>query len=248
MIRWLGWRATGLRTFGGVVYLTAQEMAEFDRGAIEEFGIDELILMENAGIAVARAARRLLDGDAAGKKVGVLVGKGNNGGDGLVAARHLLNQGAQVSLILAEGRAGLRDLPAKQLEMIEKMGVGLTGPEPGMRGANLLVDALLGYNLRGNPKEPLAGLIVRANASKTRILAVDIPSGLDATTGDPGDPCIVADTTVTLGLPKVGFLNPGARKQVGRLYLADISFPPRLYAKYGQEVGLFGRDSLVPFW
>ncbi|MDG7008437.1 MAG: NAD(P)H-hydrate epimerase [Nitrososphaerota archaeon] len=237
-----------MRTQGDVVFLTAQEMAELDRSAIEEFGIDELVLMENAGLAVANAARRLLGGDTAGKKIGVLVGKGNNGGDGLVAARHLQNWGAQVSLVLAGDRADLKALPAKHLEIVEKMGALPVGPESGLRGAHLLVDALLGYNLKGDPKEPLAGLIRRANASKTKILAVDIPSGLDATTGDPGEPCIAADTTVTLGLPKVGFLSPGARKYVGRLYLADISFPNLLYARYAQKAGLFGRDTLVAIW
>jgi len=240
--------AIGLRIQEGFVYVTAQEMAEFDRSAIVDFGIDELILMENAGLAVANAARRLLGGDATGKKIGVLVGKGNNGGDGLVAARHLQNWGAQVNLVLAGDRADLKELPAKHLEVVESMGARPTGPDSGLGGGDLLVDALLGYNLRGNPKEPLAGMIRRANDSRMRILAVDIPSGLDATTGEPGDPCVIADTTVTLGLPKVGFLNPRARRCLGRLYLADISFPTLLYAKYGQKDGLFGRDSLVTVW
>jgi len=237
-----------LITQGGLVYLTAQEMAEFDRSTIEDFGIDELVLMENAGLAVANVARRLLGGDTTGKKIMVLVGKGNNGGDGLVAARHLQNWGAQVDLVLAGDRADLKDLPARHLEIAERAGARPTGPESGLVGAQLLVDALLGYNLRGDPREPLAGIIRRANASKTLILAVDIPSGLDATTGDPWDPCIVADTTVTLGLPKVGFLNPNAKRHLGRLYLADISFPALLYAKYNQKDGLFGRDSLVAVW
>ena len=237
-----------MRTQGGFVYLTAQEMAEFDRSAIEEFGIDELVLMENAGLAVANVARRLLGGDVTGKRDGVLVGKGNNGGDGLVAARHLQNWGAQVRPVLAGERADLKALPAKQLEIVEKMGALPVGPEAGLREAHLVVDALLGYNLKGNPTEPLAELIRSANASKAKILAVDIPSGLDATTGDPGEPCIIADTTVTLGLPKAGFLGPRARKHVGRLYLADISFPTLLYARYTQKADLFGRDSLVTIW
>lgn len=237
-----------MKTRKGLVYLTAQEMAEFDRMAIEDFGIDEVILMENAGLAVANVARRLLGGDTTGKKVGVLVGKGNNGGDGLVAARHLQNWGAQVNLVLAPDRRDLRDLPTRELEMAEKTGALAVGHGSGLGRAHLLVDALLGYNIRGNPKEPLAGLIERANASKTRILAVDIPSGLDATTGEPGDPCIVADTTVTLGLPKAGFLSPRAKRCVGRLCLADISFPPPLYARYAQKEGLFARESLVTVW
>ena len=237
-----------MRIQGGLAYLTAQEMAEFDRSAIQDFGIDELVLMENAGLAIAHGARRLLGGDAVGKRIGVLVGKGNNGGDGLVAARHLRNWGARVDLLLAGDKADMRDLPAKHLEIAERMGAHPTGPESDLGGAHLLVDALLGYNLRGSPKEPLAGMIRRANASRKRILSVDIPSGLDASTGDPGDPCIVADTTITLGLPKVGFLAPGARKYVGKLYLADISFPSLLYARCGQRENLFGQESLVRIW
>ncbi len=237
-----------MKTKGGFVYLTAQEMAEFDRSAIEDYRIDELVLMENAGLAVANVARQMLGGDADRKRIGVLVGKGNNGGDGLVAARHLQNWGAQVDLVLAGGRADLKALPTKHLEIAERMGGRPMGAESDVSGAHLLVDALLGYNLKGNPKEPLTGMINRANASNVRILAVDIPSGLDATTGNPGSPCIAADTTVTLGLPKVGFLSPEAGKYVGKLYLADISFPALLYAKYGQKDSLFGKDSLVRVW
>ena len=231
-----------------MVYLTAGEMAEFDRAAIEDFGIDEVVLMENAGLATANLAGQVLGGDVAGKRVTFLVGKGNNGGDGLVAARHLHNRGATTKLVLAGGTSDLRELPAKQLAILEKMGVHPSGPGPRLVGADLLVDALLGYNLRGNPREPLAEVIRRANSSRVPILAVDIPSGLDATTGEPGDPCMVAEETLTLGLPKAGFLSPRARIHVGSLYLADISFPDRLYASNSQKPGLFSRGPLVRIW
>jgi hydroxyethylthiazole kinase-like uncharacterized protein yjeF len=234
-----------LRIQKGLVYLTAEEMAEFDRAAIEDFGIDEIILMENAGVVVAHAARRLLDGKIEGRKICCLVGKGNNGGDGLVAMRHLHNWGAKAKVVLGGDRIDLREMPAKQLSIIEKMGIPVGGPDEDFDGAELLVDALFGYNLKGNPREPTAGLIRRANSSKIKALAVDIPSGLDATTGDPGDPCIVAKATVSLGLPKTGFLNPEARRLLGSLYVADISFPDALYAKHSQKKGLFAKDSLV---
>lgn len=230
------------------VYLTAHEMAEFDRTAIEDFGIDEPLLMENAGASVAVVARQMLGGSVAGRKVCVLVGKGNNGGDGLVAARHMCNWGARVSLILGGGRADLRATPARQMAVLEKLGVGSSGPEAGIPGADLLVDALLGYNAQGDPKEPLAGLIRRANLSRVRTLAVDLPSGLDATTGRPGNPCIKADSTVTLGLPKTGFLNPEARDLVGTLYVADISFPDQVYRKFSQDRGVFAKEAIVRVW
>ncbi len=234
-----------MRSKGGFVYLTAEEMAEFDRTAIEDFGIGEPVLMENAGVAVARVARLMLGRRVEGKAISFMVGKGNNGGDGLVAARHLHNWGARVSLVPAAQKSDFREVPALQLAILEKMGVTLARPDSGFASADLLVDALLGYNARGDPREPLAGMIRRANASKIRILAVDLPSGLDATTGRPGDPCVAADATVTLGLPKLGFLNPEAKRYVGELFLADLSFPGAVYRRYAQKRGLFREDSLV---
>ena len=237
-----------MQTKEGLAYLTAEEMAEFDRAAIEDFRIDEPLLMENAGAAVARVARMMLDGRVDGRKISCLVGKGNNGGDGLVAARHLHNWGANVNLALGGEPSELKDLPAKQLSILEKMGVGSSGPETRVSDSDLVIDALFGYNLKGNPREPAAEMIRRANSSKVRILAVDIPSGLDASTGAPGDPCVVAAVTVTLGLPKAGFLGPEARRYLGGLYVADISFPTSLYRKYSQDRRLFSEDSLFRVW
>lgn len=237
-----------LKLEGKLVYLTAREMAEFDRMAIEDFGIDELLLMENAGASAAAVARRMMGGTVEGRRICLLVGKGNNGGDGLVAARHLHNWGAKVALVLGEERTDLREVPAKQMRILEKMGVGSSGPGAGIPEADLLVDALLGYNAIGDPKEPLAGLIRQANSTKVRTLAVDLPSGLDATTGKPGEPCVRADSTVTLGLPKVGFLNPEARSYVGELFLADISFPDLVYRKYSQDRGIFAQGTIVKVW
>ena len=234
-----------MKSDGGMVYLTADEMAELDRTAVEEFGIDVLVLMENAGLAVANLARRMLGGSVAGRKVFCLVGKGNNGGDGLVAARHLHNWGAQVAVVLGERRADLRDGPARQLGVVEKMGLEIGGPEKELGGSELLIDALLGYSSRGDPREPVAGLIRRANGSAVQILAVDLPSGLDATSGAPREPCVRARATVTFGLPKTGFLNTKSRRFVGELYVADISLPAELYRRYAQEASIFGKDNLV---
>lgn len=237
-----------MRTEEGFVYLTAQEMAEFDRIAIEDFGIEELVLMENAGVAIARVAKMMLGGKVAGRSISCLVGKGNNGGDGVVAARHLHNWGADVRIALGGERTELREIPAKQVMIAEKMGIRSSGPQTSFLESDLLVDALFGYSLRGDPREPAASMISQANASRVRILAADIPSGLDATTGEAGEPCIAADTTVTLGLPKVGFLNPEARKRVGALYLADISFPAALYQRYSQSRTVFEKEPLVRVW
>ena len=233
---------------GGLVYLTAEEMAEADRMAIEDYGIDVIALMENAGVATARLAKKMLGGDVGGKNVCCIAGRGNNGGAGLDAARHLNDWGARVRVILAGERSDLRDVPARQLATVDRMGIPIVGSGEDLGDARLVVDALLGYGSRGSPREPVAGMIRRCNASKVPILAVDIPSGMDATSGEPGDPTIEARVTVTFGLPKTGFLNPRARRYVGELYLADISMPSRIYASYSVRNGLFAKDAFVRIW
>ena len=233
---------------GVLVYLTAKEMADADREAIEDYGIDVLALMENAGVATAQLVRKILGGDVQEREVLCLVGRGNNGGDGLVAARHLHNWGADVQVILSGEKSDLRDVPARQMAIVEKMGIPVTNAGVEFGKASLLVDALLGYGSRGDPREPVAGVIRKANESKVPVLAVDIPSGLDATTGEPGDPAIVAKATVTFGLPKTGFLNPQARRHVGELYLADISMPSEIYGALSVGRELFAKDSLIRIW
>jgi len=230
------------------VYLTAEEMAEADRAAIEDFGIDVVALMENAGFATAQLARKMLGNDVDGREVCCLAGKGNNGGDGLVAARRLHGWGCRVTVVLGSKRSELRDIPARQLSSVERNGIPVLDSEGDFGGAELLIDGLLGYGSKGNPREPTSGLIRRANSSGIPILAVDIPSGLDATTGQPSDPCIAANATVTFGLPKTGFLDPRAREKVGELYLADISLPKPIYSRYAQSPAIFGKDTLVRVW
>jgi NAD(P)H-hydrate epimerase len=111
-------------------------------------------------------------------------------------------------------------------------------------GVDLIVDALIGYSLTGDPAEPFACLIRWANAQPAPVLSLDTPSGLDVTTGVPARPCVRATATLTLALPKTGL--PGAR-EAGHLYLADISVPPLLYRRMAIEVGdLFGDASIVP--
>jgi NAD(P)H-hydrate epimerase len=237
-----------LKTEGGLVYLTAEELAEADRVAIQEFGMDVLLLMENAGAAVARLARKMLGGSVAGKRITCLVGKGNNGGDGLVAARHLHNWGADVSIVLPGPASDLVEIPSKQLGIVRKMGVDVDDKATKMPNTELCVDALLGYGSSGNPREPMARLIRSANDSKMPILAVDLPSGLDATHGEPGEPCIMARSTVTFGFAKAGFLNPKARSFLGELYLADVSIPSGVYRKYGQTSNYFEKDIIVKLW
>lgn len=232
---------------GDLAYLNSDEIKGADEDAISEYGIDVLSLMENAGFVVASLARTLLGGNVLGKKVGILVGKGNNGGDGLVAARRLHGWGADVKTILSD-RKSLGEVPARQLTSVERDGVPVLEPGWPLRSFDMLVDSLLGYNSKGNPREPVRAMILDANASSVPILAVDIPSGLDATKGDPNDPCIVATATLTLGFPKTGFLNPKSRRFVGSLYLGDVSFPRQVYWKYLQKPTPFEREVVMRIW
>ena len=207
--------------------VTAEQMRDVDRLAVEEYGLLLIQMMENAGLRLAELAIRRFRPAA----VGVLCGIGGNGGGGLVAARHLANRGIGVHVSLAEDPSRLGDVPRHQLEILERMGVTV-GPEPA--AADLVLDALLGYSLRGAPRGGAAELIRWANGQGAPNCSLDVPSGLDATTGDRRNPIIPAAATLTLALPKTGLAN--APDAVGELYLADISIPPGLYARLGIRV------------
>src|SRR5439155_6770526 len=228
----------------GIVSVTAEEMRRIDDVTIREFQVDVLMLMENAGRASASLARRMLRGTIFGKRVACLVGGGNNGGDGMVAARHLANWGTDVEVIVGTAKDRMKSVPLRQLHILEKMGVPILSTEYALRDCELLIDGLIGYGLEGNPRDRIAMIIKDANASGRPILGLDLPSGMNATTGEAYDPCIKATTTLTLALPKTGFLAPGALPYVGDLYLADISIPRKVYQSYGQQKTLFPNDTL----
>jgi NAD(P)H-hydrate epimerase len=224
--------------------LTTEQMAEVDRLMIEEYGITLIQMMENAGRNLAEQARRML-GELSGRRVVVLCGKGNNGGGGMVAARHLSNRGAKVSAKLIGDPAGLKEIPANQWDILQVMAL-TQADDPDPSQADLILDAMIGYGLTGDPRGLVAEWIRRANAAGAPILALDAPSGLDTTSGTAGNPCIRATATLTLALPKTGLLTPSARPLVGQLLLADIGVPPVLYCRLGLEVGpIFAEDSIV---
>ncbi len=226
---------------------------EVDRLMVEEYGILLTQVMENAGRSLAAVARQLLGGSAAGRKVIVLVGKGNNGGGGLVAARHLANAGASVMVALAPEPGELREVPGQQLCSLHRMGVaGSNHPAsaerlpPQLTVTDLLLDALIGYSMRGAPREPVAGLIRAANAAPVLLLALDIPSGLDGDSGAAHEPCARAIATLTLAWPKAGLLAEQAKPYVEELYLADISVPHAVYREVGVDRGhIFSRGPLL---
>lgn len=207
--------------------VTAEQMREVDRVAVEDLDLLLIQMMENAGVRLADLALRRFQPGA----VAVLCGRGGNGGGGLVAARHLANRGVRVAVTLGEDRSRLGEVPGHQLAILERMDVPIV-PEP--VEAELVLDALIGYSLRGDPRGRAAELIRWANEQEAPVCSLDVPSGLDATSGDTGDPCVRATATLTLALPKAGLAAaPGI---VGELYLADISIPPGLYSRIGIRV------------
>ncbi len=231
--------------------LTRDQMIEVDRIMVEELGFELLQMMENAGHHLAQRARdRFLGGEARGKRVTVLAGSGGNGGGALVAARRLNDWGAAVELVLVKPADAFRSASAHQLGIARAVGISpIEARDEGIQseGPDVILDGMVGYGFSGNRLRGVLGDAIRwARAQPTPILALDIPSGMDATTGERSSPVIQATATLTLALLKKGLIAFGAEEFVGELYLADIGIPEIVYRKLGIEVGpLFsGSDRL----
>jgi NAD(P)H-hydrate epimerase len=224
--------------------ITTEEMIEVDRLMIDHYGISLFQMMENAGSHLADLAMNLMT-NSPHQKIVILCGGGNNGGGGMVAARHLHNRGMDVKTRLIAKSDHLKEVPLHQWEILQKIGLQSAEVED-FCNADLILDALIGYGITGNPHGEVAEWILKANQSEVPILSLDVPSGLNATTGHPGEPCIRATTTLTLALPKEGLLKETAKGFVGDLYLADISVPSELYRRLGLEIGpIFTLNTIV---
>ena len=229
-------------------------MREVDRAMIEDYGISLVQMMENAGRNLAHLARRrFLGGDPRGRRVLVLAGTGGNGGGGLVCARRLHNWGARVAVFVTSPPAQLAEIPQHQLTILHNMDipVGVAGEGVDLPPADLIIDAIIGYSLYGAPTGPAADLIRAANAHGTPILALDVPSGVNATTGSAFEPAIQATATLTLALPKEGLRVEATKLRIGELYLGDIGVPPELYGKPPLDLkvaNVFAQDEIVRLW
>jgi NAD(P)H-hydrate epimerase len=219
--------------------LSTSQMVEVDRLMIEQFRIELIQMMENAGRNLAHLAQvRFLNGDPRGKNVVVAAGTGGNGGGALVCARRLANWGADVCVALARESETFKGVTGDQLDILRRMHVptvqagelttGVASASP-----DLIIDGVIGYSLSGAPRGGAAQLIVWANKQGAPVLSLDAPSGLDSTSGIAFEPAIKATATLTLALPKRGLRMPDSVSHVGELYLADISVPPSLYAASG---------------
>lgn len=235
--------------------VTVDQMREVDRLMISQAGISLVQMMENAGRATAVVARESIGGTVTGRRVAVMAGTGGNGGGGLVAARRLACWGATVAVWLARPQQDYSGVPAQQLAAAVAAGVHVRVGPPGeadLQGMHAVVDAVIGYSLAGPPHGVAAGLIEAVCAAAEEglpVVALDVPSGLDADTGHAPGPAVRASHTVTLALPKVGLLVPEAARYVGAVSLADISVPSWVYTAVGIDPGEpFRTSDLVRLW
>lgn len=221
-------------------YITAQEASQIDRRAQEEFGIPSVILMENAGRQSADVAMEMLRG----KQDSIVVcvcGRGNNGGDGFVTARYLINKRISVHTFLIGEPLEIKGDAKINYTVLQKMGAKIvvlenkedfTLLEERLKQAGLIIDAIFGVGLQGEVEQPYKMVIELINASVKPILSIDIPSGLDATEGKARGACIKATQTITFALPKIGFIKNDGPLYTGKLTVADISIPKILLDGY----------------
>jgi NAD(P)H-hydrate epimerase len=218
-------------------------MREVDRVAIEETGPNLFQMMENAGRNLALLAIDTLAGDWGAVPIIVLAGTGGNGGGGIAAARHLANRGADVTVIVTDA-SRLGEVPGVQLQVF--------GGTPGRVGSaesladlepGLILDAVIGYSLRGAPRGESRELIEWTNDQWAPVVSLDVPSGIDATSGESPGVSVRATRTMTLALPKQGLVGD----DVGELWLADIGIPAETYTRVGVDVPptLFGAEFRV---
>lgn len=217
--------------------LTREQSRQVDKLAIDQYGMAGLVLMENAG----RGCAELLEQQGISGPVAILCGKGNNGGDGFVIARHLWIRGHTVRVVLVPPPDKLSGDAAANFHILQQAHAGIAyladegGPSAlpdaldyATDGCQWLVDCLLGTGATGNPRAPYDTVIEWMKGESASVMAVDVPSGLDCDTGLPGQPAVRANLTATFVTTKVGFEQPSARDYVGEVHVVDIGIPPGL--------------------
>jgi len=205
-------------------------MEKLDELAVES-GLDIRQMMELAGWHMVSLVKAF--DISISQHIVIVCGKGNKGGDGLSAARHLSNYGFHVSVVLASSE--LKPDPAHHLGLLKKMEIDILTYDDKdkvkelLGSADVLIDALLGYHLDGAPRGDFAELILLMNGAEAKVVSYDLPSGVDATSGECLSPCILAQATLTLALPKKLFETESGKKASGDVYLADIGISGFLY-------------------
>ena len=218
------------------IYASADEMERLDKEAVAQ-GLEIRQMMELAGYHVIEVLRRLQCERT--RRIVVVAGKGNKGGDGLAAVRHMVNHGWEhVSVVLATAEDELTTDTSHQLALLEAMDIEIVNAEAApesaaqkISNADVAIDALIGYHLNGAPRGYVADLINAVNTARNTCIAYDVPSGVDATSGECLTPCISADATITLALPKHVFATENGLSVSGRIFLADIGIPAYMYRR-----------------
>jgi len=213
--------------------VTTKQIQKFDKLVIEKYGVPSIVLMENAGASVAEEVIKRLRGR---RRVCIVCGAGNNGGDGFVAARHLFNKGCQVTVVLIGKPTSLKHDAAVNFAVLKKLKiqiicVGAHGRAPlrEIQNADIVVDAIFGVGLNRDIEEPTKSVIEAINVHAKKVLAVDTPSGLEATSGRIYGVCVKAHTTVTFTFAKKGFKTGVGPTYCGRIIVADIGIPKSLH-------------------
>jgi ADP-dependent NAD(P)H-hydrate dehydratase / NAD(P)H-hydrate epimerase len=233
--------------------VSALQMKKLDRRAIQEFGIPGIVLMENAGRATVEVIDKYFS-EMMIRKIIVLAGPGNNGGDGLVIGRHLLNRGVDVEAFLLGHKAKVNGDAKVNLELYQKLRPvqelhrqeDLKKLQTPIDHADLIIDAILGTGVNTEVRGLYRDIIEYINSLPTPVVSVDIPSGVDASTGKVLGSAVYADLTVTFGLPKIGLLLHPGIDRVGILEVADISIPPYLVQEENITVELIDAHALFP--
>lgn len=239
-----------------IIVLTRAQVRRVDQLATELLGIPGVVLMENAGASASRIILDIIESQCRLRcdqaNVGIVCGGGNNGGDGYVIARHLHNAGVGVTIYSAKDPAELKGDARINADIAQRMGlpihllggggadlagIGRTG-SPLFDTHHILVDALLGTGFNGEVRGHFPGVIERINDARDRgktIIAIDVPSGLDCDTGQPGGVVVRAHATITFVTAKAGFSSGTAGNYLGRVYIADIGAPPGLVQQVLRE-------------
>ena len=213
--------------------MNRDQVRDVDRRAVEEYGMPGLVLMENAG----RGTAELLIAQGIAGRLLICASKGNNGGDGYVIARHLINRGYDIDVLLFCDPDDLSGDAATNYRILQAAGwqgqvVG-DGADyaklfAGLKPNDWIVDALLGTGIRGELRPPFPAIIDAINQSPAQVLAVDLPSGMDCDTGEPLGTCVRAEHTATFVAPKLGFTQPAAAQWTGAVHVIDIGVPHKL--------------------
>ncbi|MDA3860481.1 MAG: NAD(P)H-hydrate epimerase [Melioribacteraceae bacterium] len=220
--------------------IITEQMIEIDRIAIEETGPNLYQMMENAGRNLALTVMDLVT-EISNSSIIILAGTGGNGGGGICAARHLLNRNYNVKLAITD-KSKMKDIPHKQLEIFENAGGILIEKFENIK-ADIVVDAIIGYSLLNAPRGKSLQFIKWANSQNAKKLSLDIPSGINSTTGANYGEYFIADITMTLALPKTGL----SEEKCGKLLLADIGISRNVYDKSGIEYNSpFMKEYIIP--